>query len=986
MSGTDSGHATWPDLTSGTQTQDPRISRLPGDSGVSQDTSEGADFEQLCDEFETRCRQGTSPPIEAFLARAAESARSVLLQELVSIDAYHRARRGERVAPNDYLSRFPELRGRLDNLRWDATAAIEQPAAARARPPLSPTELIDQITASGIVPAERMTAVLDQPDPQKRPQNSEQLLRRLVQQRLLTAYQAQQFFVGRGQSLVLGNYVILDKLGQGGMGLVLKAQHRRMRRTVALKVLAPAALKTPGLAERFQREVHAAARLTHPNIVHASDADEVRGTHFLVMEYVAGSDLASLVKTKGPLSVDAALNGILQAARGLEYAHRQGVVHRDIKPANLLLDEQGQVKILDMGLARLTGEGEGTHDLTSTGAVMGTVDYMAPEQAENTRGAGAPADIYSLGCTLYFLLTGRPIYAGEHVMQKLLAHRDQPIPSLQSVRADVPAVVDAVFARMVAKRPEDRFSSMTEVLAALEACQTADAAGSTPSLATGLGEDSRFAEFLAGLPNAAASSPATHPEGGHLATAIDDAAMLVTTDSAVATRHQLTRRLAGGHREETGPARNRRWIVAGGAGGVALLLLGGIIVMTNRSNTPSPATPSPAAAGASAKSEAFPQFNPSVPPIGDPVEPIDAAAERAAAEWVLSVGGSVEVIVGDRGIVKVTQGELPAEDFAIRIASLVSCRLVADDDLKRFSRCRRIWHLNLSNTPLTGSGLSHLEGLPRLHDLLLGGSGLSDETSSFLVPLKQLTRLDLSFSPQLTDRTLRSVGQLTKLEWLQVDNCGQITDVGAGYLDGLRQLRTLATTSTMISDVGLSRLVANNSQLEWVMLGSDGGTSHHTLAALASAPALEHISATGNLMTEAAVSVLQGLPKLRHVSIYHPVTAAALEQAAEVSRVRLWEVFLSHAFHPGPGDAGYAALSRHPTLTKLIINGASGPSPTDAALESIATLPQLQMLTLNCSEQYGPRNYTAAGIARFRELRPDVHLTVDGVEYLPTAR
>ncbi|MBI1246829.1 protein kinase [bacterium] len=323
-----------------------------------------------------------------------------------------------------------------------------------------------RLIASGVVDAqvwhdfcERVTVSESTPD-------ENQLAQRALEEGLLTKWQLQQIMDGHEKTLVLGNYVVLDKLGQGGMGMVLKAEHRRMKRNVAIKVLSPSLTQTPELVQRFEREVEAAARLTHPNIVHALDADEVNQTHFLVMEYVPGSDLTSLVKQSGPLAIDRALECILQAAQGLEYAHQQGVVHRDIKPSNLLLDHEGHVKILDMGLALLTGED--ATELTTTGAVMGTIDYMAPEQAEDTHTAGAPADIYSLGCTLNYLLLGRPVYEGATITNRLVAHRVKPIPSLRQQRHDVSPEVDALFARMIAKKPEDRFASMTEVIAEIE--------------------------------------------------------------------------------------------------------------------------------------------------------------------------------------------------------------------------------------------------------------------------------------------------------------------------------------------------------------------------------------------------------------------------------------------------------------------------------------------------------------------------------------
>jgi serine/threonine protein kinase len=330
--------------------------------------------------------------------------------------------------------------------------------------------VVKQLTDSGIVaPGKLEKFVLPQADPK----TANELVAALVKQKHLTPFQAQHVKAGKAKALILGNYTVLDMIGAGGMGQVFKAEHRRMERIVAIKMLPPAMTKNATALARFQREVKAAAKLRHPHIVAADDADEANGSHFLVMEYVEGRDLSAHVKKNGPFSVEKAVNYILQAARGLEFAHSEGVVHRDIKPANLLLDKKGVVKILDMGLARIDvagGDVAAQSELTGTGAIMGTVDYMAPEQGVSTHGVDARADIYSLGCTLHYLLIGKPVYGGETAMAKLLAHHHHLIPDLGALREEVPEQVNAIFRKLVAKEVEDRYQTMTEVIADLQSC------------------------------------------------------------------------------------------------------------------------------------------------------------------------------------------------------------------------------------------------------------------------------------------------------------------------------------------------------------------------------------------------------------------------------------------------------------------------------------------------------------------------------------
>jgi serine/threonine protein kinase len=333
-------------------------------------------------------------------------------------------------------------------------------------------QFCSDVAQAGLVSPSEMQAVIELLPLERKPRDAQELIRELVRLHKLTVYQAQQIYQGQAKRLHLGNYVVLDKIGQGGMGMVLKAEHKRMRRIVALKVIRPRSIDSPSALKRFHREVETAAQLIHPNIVTAYDADEADGTHFLVMEYVDGTDLSTLVKLEGGLPLETALSCVMQAARGLEYAHSKGIIHRDIKPRNLLLSPDGNLKILDMGLARVeTSSGADQTDLTGSGQIMGTVDYMSPEQAINPKNADQRADIYSLGITLWYLLVGRLPFNGETVLEKLVAHREEPIPSLAVARRGVPRELDAVFQRMVAKKPQQRYASMTELIADLEQCR-----------------------------------------------------------------------------------------------------------------------------------------------------------------------------------------------------------------------------------------------------------------------------------------------------------------------------------------------------------------------------------------------------------------------------------------------------------------------------------------------------------------------------------
>ncbi len=250
-------------------------------------------------------------------------------------------------------------------------------------------------------------------------------------------------------------YRVLGCVGAGGMGVVYRARHRLMDRTVALKVIHRRLSDRPAFVEHFRDEVRGVARLSHPNVVAAHDADGAGDLHFLVMEYVEGETLDRRVARDGPLPVGLACDCVRQAALGLQHAHEHGLIHRDVKPGNLILTPSGVVKVLDFGLAQLAAESPADTPPGSA-PLVGTPDYLAPEQARNPAAADARADVYGLGCTLYSLLTGRPPFPGGTVLQKLLAHQDRPPPPVADLRPDVPAALAVLVERMLAKDPSDR--------------------------------------------------------------------------------------------------------------------------------------------------------------------------------------------------------------------------------------------------------------------------------------------------------------------------------------------------------------------------------------------------------------------------------------------------------------------------------------------------------------------------------------------------
>jgi serine/threonine protein kinase len=325
------------------------------------------------------------------------------------------------------------------------------------------------VRQSGLIPDNELDAALERVPTTRRGRS---VARGLVQMGLLTKFQAQLLLVGRTHGFVLGQYRILDQLGQGGMGRVFKAEHVTMGRTVAIKVLAPQHTKTEKARQLFMREVRAAGKLMHPNIVTAHDANEIDGRHYLVMEFIDGPNLDQLVRDRGPLPVGLACDIVRQAASGLQCAFEQGMVHRDIKPSNLLLQRTGTtlssgylVKILDFGLARLGDTAEvGNNNTTTSNVVMGTPDYLSPEQARDLHLVDIRSDLYSLGCTFYFLLTGQVPFPGGTTVEKLNRHTtDEPLP-VEQLRPDLPQEVADIVQCLLAKNPVNRYQTPAELV------------------------------------------------------------------------------------------------------------------------------------------------------------------------------------------------------------------------------------------------------------------------------------------------------------------------------------------------------------------------------------------------------------------------------------------------------------------------------------------------------------------------------------------
>jgi serine/threonine protein kinase len=376
---------------------------------------------QILDRFDETWNGPTPPRIEDFLPPADSPAYPPMLAELLKIDFERRCQKGELPALEEYRQRFPACSADVLEEMREAAQRLSSPGKETDDPGF-PATLDGPLS----------------PPPLGRPTRR------------------------------VGEYELLERLGSGGMGEVYKARHRRLNKLVALKLLS-ADPRHPGEAiARFQREMKAVGSLDHPNVVEAHDAGEQSGVVYLAMKLIDGVDLERLVQQRGPLPIAQACEIVRQAALGLDYLHEHGLVHRDVKPSNLMRTPEGTIKVLDLGLARWCLEREVGHRLTGTAHVMGTPEFLAPEQIEHASLADARADLYGLGGTLFYLLTGRTPFADyKSLFAKLDAHRSQPPPDVRTLRPEVPAELAALLERLLAKNPAERLASAAEVAAVL---------------------------------------------------------------------------------------------------------------------------------------------------------------------------------------------------------------------------------------------------------------------------------------------------------------------------------------------------------------------------------------------------------------------------------------------------------------------------------------------------------------------------------------
>jgi serine/threonine protein kinase/Leucine-rich repeat (LRR) protein len=749
----------------------------------------------------------------------------------------------------------------------------------------------------------------------------------------------------------LREYRLLEKLGEGGMGAVYKALHTRLDKVVAVKVLPRGRLKDPAVVARFEREMKVIGRLEHPNVIRAHDAGEADGVHFLVMEHLDGADLARVADRFGRLPIADACELVRQAALGLEYAHQQGLVHRDVKPSNLMLTSEGEVKVLDLGLARLSDRDvPAGAELTTTGQMMGTFDYMAPEQGSDTHKVDIRADIYSLGATLYRLLCGAAPFAGESFntpMKKMLALATREPEPLIERRPDVPSALAALIGRMLAKSPADRPATPRDVAVALAPFTAghdlkglaAQVPGSTP-LSFGPAQPLQKTEAYASVTqrDTTRRKPATAENGPRsgrrrwvmTATAAGVTALVLaaitvyriqTSEGTIvvkldeADKAEVEAKLKDGGvqivdltKEQSyliTPARSKgvppgKYSVRAGAEGLHLsvkdesgaemttdeftIRRGGKLVVHVSLTAPS------AAPAETAKTTSAPE--PDLPDSGKETAnlPPDYDRERQAAEWVLSLGGGVNVMTKDNKLfyVWVAPAVLPTAPFTVRGVYLNGLRTKTNDDgLANLDGLRAIDSFSMVNGgELTAEGVRRLATLKTLRSISLHGHSIGDGGLEPLAALPDLESLSLQ-QVQLTDAGIPKLAKCRNLRMLCVGR-DRVTDAGCEAIAQLSQLESVGIGPAEVTSAGIEHLL-RLPRLNSLFLVSLSITDAD-LERIGTKKELTAISFTSVPVTDTGLKSFESLENLTNLTLEGTsVTiegAAALQKALPDCRIR----------------------------------------------------------------------------------------------------
>ena len=744
----------------------------------------------------------------------------------------------------------------------------------------------------------------------------------------------------------LGPYQLLKLLGKGGMGEVYLAQHTRLEMIVAVKVLADRLIHDAQAVARFDREMKAVGRLSHPNIVRATDAGDYEGKHFLAMEFIEGNDLSQVCRAHGPLTIANACEMIRQAALAIQHAHDHGLIHRDLKPSNLMLTPEGLVKVLDLGLARLNESS--SEGLTNDFQIMGTADYMAPEQAAQTTAVDWRADIYSLGCTLYSLLSGRAPFADEQhssSILKIIAHQREVAPAVKARRPEIPAALSAIVAKAMEKTPADRFASAAEFATALQAFtdgadlfslptdiatvnasqgRTSDVAKhaslvdttaipamrppsqpqrtSTPSRKS-IAVGALIALSIIGV--AAALSIVFRSGNGTIVVEIDgdeigtriDGQQLVIEDLANATTYRLS--IASNQAEQPLAPGDYRIKVEDDASGLELETDKFQIKRNQKTIV---------------RAYVQPTSPTTLPPISpSPLSPPSPASNQqlALAQWSLANHGQVIARINNRDVDFHNPSQIPDEPFIVTGINFTKTLVPSDSDLETLCQSSTLSHLEFSDLELSDrvmkklillpqltslrlrydeappQGLERLAELPHLFDLTVGGEYVGDDELLMLKGVKNAGRVTIS-GKQVTDAGLVHLADMTHLQFVSLIFT-RVQGSGLVHLTNQPKLWSLQTPYSPLNDSAAESL-SQMKAVTWLNLAFTQ-VGDETLKRIVAMPKLEDLDLTQTQITNAGIAFLQPSTSLRRLHVAAPrIDDGALEALSKLTQLTFLSV------------------------------------------------------------------------------------------------